>query len=320
MGLTYKRAGVDIDKGNRLVDIIKRFAPQIGFFSGMFPLKLNQYRKPVIVAATDGVGTKLKIAQMVSRHDTVGIDLVAMCVNDVITCGADPLFFLDYFACGRLDIKIASEVIREINKGCQIGNCVLLGGETAEMPGFYKGNEYDLAGFCVGLIDRKRVIDGSGVRPGDIIWGIPSSGLHSNGYSLVRKIFSSKSLKKDHRIFLKPTRIYVKEIKTLLKHLKNGVLGLAHITGGGLRDNVVRILPKGCRAEIDSSLWHCPRIFLQIKKRGNISRDVMFRTFNMGIGMVFVTRAGLEKGIRKYVRDAMPIGHIGKGKRGVLIV
>jgi len=320
VGLTYKKSGVDIDKGNRLVDIIKRFAPQIGFFSGMLPLKLTKYREPVIVASSDGVGTKLRIAQMVSRHNTVGIDLVAMCVNDVITSGADPLFFLDYFSCGRLNIKTAVEVIRGINKGCQIGNCVLLGGETAEMPGFYKGNEYDLAGFCVGLVDRKMVIDGSRIRPGDIIWGIPSSGLHSNGYSLVRRIFSSKNLKKDHGIFLKPTRIYVKEIKALLRHLKNGVLGIAHITGGGLRDNVVRILPEGCGAEIDSSLWRCPRIFLRIQKKGSLSRDIMFRTFNMGIGMVFVTREGLGRRIRRYVRDAIPIGHIRKGKREVLIV
>ncbi len=187
------------------------------------------------------------------------------------------------------------------------------------MPGFYKGNEYDLAGFCVGLVDRKRIIDGSRIRPGDMIWGIPSSGLHSNGYSLVRKIFSSSSLKRNHRIFLKPTRIYVREIKALTRYLKNGILGLAHITGGGLKDNVVRILPNGCRAEIDSSLWRCPRVFLQIQKRGKVSRDVMFRTFNMGIGMVFVTRAPFEKRIRKYVKDAMLIGHIRKGKKGVLI-
>ncbi len=305
--ITYKDAGVDIEKGNAFVEQIKKIAKKthrrgviddIGGFGGLFSLDTSNMKNPVLVSSTDGVGTKLKIAFMTGRHDTVGIDLVAMCVNDVAVQGASPLFFLDYMAMGKLDLKTATDVIKGIGEGCQQAGCALIGGETAEMPDFYKDNEYDLAGFTVGLVNNNQIIDGSEIRVGDKIIGIASSGLHSNGYSLVRKIcFEVLKLKPGKHIdefgcslgeeLLTPTKIYAEMLKRLIKLFP--VRGLAHITGGGLADNVVRILPQTCVAEIEWGAWDIPPIFPFLQKGGQIADEEMKRTFNNGIGMVLVT-------------------------------
>jgi phosphoribosylformylglycinamidine cyclo-ligase len=303
-GVTYKSAGVDIDAGNQFVDLIrplvrKTFRPEvvtdIGGFGGLFSLKAKKYRDPVLVASTDGVGTKLKVAFMVGKHDTVGIDLVAMCVNDVIVQGAEPLFLLDYLATGKLSLGVSTQIIKGVAKGCVEAGCALIGGETAEMPSFYKKGEYDLAGFTVGVVDRDRVIDGSSITIGDQLIGLGSSGLHSNGYSLARKVlFDRMGLKVTDRVaglsrtvgeeILVPTRIYVKAVLRLLKEFH--LHGLAHITGGGFTDNIPRIIPPGCKAVIRKDTWPVPRIFEVIREGGNISEPEMLRTFNNGIGMV----------------------------------
>jgi len=340
MPLTYKIAGVDINKGDKLVDIIKPMArytfrkgvfQDIGSFGAFF--KLPKYKNPVIVSSTDGVGTKLKIAFMLDKHNTVGIDLVAMCVNDILTSGAEPLFFLDYFATGKLSLRKTAEIIKGIAEGCRAAGCSLIGGETAEMPGFYKKNEYDLAGFAVGIIEEDKIIDGSKIKCGDIILGLASNGLHSNGYSLVRKLFfdikkykATKSIKvlgcTLGRELLRPTRIYAKSILGLLKSVK--VKGMAHITGGGITENLPRIIPDGLRVVIKKDSWQKHNIFELIQTEGKISDKEMFRTFNMGIGfIVIVKESDLENTIKRlntFGEKAFIIGYIEKGPTGVLYI
>ncbi|MBI4838632.1 MAG: phosphoribosylformylglycinamidine cyclo-ligase [Nitrospirae bacterium] len=337
MKLTYKKSGVDINKGDKLVDMIKPMAhatfrsgvlQDLGSFGAFF--KLGNYKKPVLVSGTDGVGTKLKIAFMLDRHDTVGVDLVAMCVNDVLTSGAEPLFFLDYFATGKLSVKNAANVIKGIAEGCRLAGCSLIGGETAEMPGFYKDNEYDLAGFSVGVVEKNKIIDGSKIKAGDIIIGLASSGLHSNGYSLARKLFfdikkykASKFMKELGCTIggelLKPTRIYVKSILALLK--ASAVKGLAHITGGGITENLPRVFPKNLSAVVKKGSWQIPGIFDIIKKEGKISEAEMYRTFNMGIGFVVVVKEKdaepVLKKLRRLGERPFVIGFIERGKEGV---
>lgn len=302
--ITYKDAGVDIDAGNTFVQKIKPFVKatrrpevlaDIGGFGGLFALNTGKYTNPVLVSGTDGVGTKLKVAFMADRHDTVGIDLVAMCVNDIIVQGAEPLFFLDYLATGKLEPDQGADIVRGIAEGCRQAGCALIGGETAEMPGFYTADEYDLAGFTVGVVDRDKIIDGSSIAVGDTLIGLASSGLHSNGYSLARKVlFDRMGLGINDMIpetgrtvadeLLVPTRIYVKSILNLLRDFS--IHGIAHITGGGLPENVPRILPKGCLARIRTTAWEMPAIFRILQKGGNIADAELYRTFNCGIGMV----------------------------------
>jgi phosphoribosylformylglycinamidine cyclo-ligase len=299
--LNYKSAGVDIEAGNALVERIKPIAARtrtagvlagLGGFGSMFELPLDRYKNPILVSGTDGVGTKLKLAIETGIHDTVGIDLVAMCVNDIIVQGAEPLFFLDYFATGKLDVDTAASVIAGIGKGCELAGAALVGGETAEMPGMYADGEYDLAGFCVGIVEKSKVLDGSKVKIGDKLIGIASSGPHSNGYSLIRKIIdrSQASLTDDFQgvplgtALLEPTRIYVKSLLSLLE--KVDVHALAHITGGGLTENLPRVLPEGVDARIDLSAWQFPAIFQWLQTQGNVSQADMLTTFNCGIGMI----------------------------------
>jgi len=290
-GLSYRDAGVDIDAGNALVDAIKPFARRtlrpevlagIGGFGALCELP-SKYRRPVLVSSTDGVGTKLKLAFTLGRHDTVGIDLVAMSVNDVLVQGAEPLFFLDYFACGKLDPKVAADVIKGVARGCELAGCALIGGETAEMPGMYPEGEYDLAGFCVGVVEKDLIVDGRAIRPGDALLGLASSGPHSNGYSLIRKILE-RSGTPEAFDFLTPTRIYVKPILKLLDLVP--VKGLAHITGGGITGNVPRMLPAGTKAVIRKSAWPRPELFRWLQQEGGVADDEMNRVFNCGIGMV----------------------------------
>ncbi|OGS45494.1 MAG: phosphoribosylformylglycinamidine cyclo-ligase [Elusimicrobia bacterium RIFOXYD2_FULL_34_15] len=313
--LTYKKSGVDVDKANSLVDWIKKLNPSIGGFSGLFPVDKSKF----ISASCDGVGTKLKVAHIANKHDTVGIDLVAMNVNDVLCCGAKPLFFLDYFACGKLDLNVTKQVIKGIKDGCDQAECVLLGGETAEMPGFYHGKDYDLAGFTVGIVDKKNIIDGSKIRKGDVIIGLPSSGLHSNGFSLVRKALSEKEIKKYSKILLKPTKIYVKEVLNVFKKFPNSVLGICHITGGGFYDNIVRVLPKNAVAVIDKDSWKIPEIFKIIQIKGKMSDKEIYRTLNMGIGMIMVVRESNAAKIQKLLKNSIIIGRIESGKRDVIV-
>ena len=331
--LSYKKSGVDIDKANLFVKKIKPlikstkrtgWVADIGAFAGFFKPEMSAYKNPLIVASTDGVGTKLMVAKWIGKHDTVGIDLVAMCVNDIITCGAEPLFFLDYLATGKLSPEISYKVVRGIVKGCKLANCALIGGETAELPGMYKPGDYDLAGFSVGIVDRKNVIDGSKIRKGNLILGIASTGLHSNGYSLVRKVFSKKvlttTLKKEA---LKPTAIYVKPVLDIMKRFD--VKGIANITGGGFYDNIIRLLPKNVSAIIYKGLWPVLPIFKLIEKKGRIEDGEMFRTFNMGIGMVLILpREEILKArdylLRKYKLKSWVIGEIIQGRKRVEVV
>ena len=294
-GLSYRDAGVDIDAGDALVEAIKPYARKtmrpevlagIGGFGALCEIP-KKYKEPVLVSGTDGVGTKLKLAFTLRRHGTVGIDLVAMSVNDVLVQGAEPLFFLDYFACGRLDTKVAADVVKGIAEGCELAGCALIGGETAEMPGMYPDGEYDLAGFCVGVVEKSRILDGRSIVPGDVVLGLASSGPHSNGYSLVRRIIGESHLSSDlYDSLMEPTRIYVKPVLKLAAAAP--VKGLAHITGGGLVGNVPRILPQGMRAVLDAKKWPRPEIFRWLQKTGNVAEDEMFRVFNCGIGMVIV--------------------------------
>jgi phosphoribosylformylglycinamidine cyclo-ligase len=288
-GLSYRDAGVDIEAGDSLVEAIKPFARRtlrpevlagIGGFGALCEIPKN-YREPVLVSSTDGVGTKLKLAFALGRHDTVGIDLVAMSVNDVLVQGAEPLFFLDYFACGKLDGGVAAAVVKGVARGCEIAGCALIGGETAEMPGMYPEGEYDLAGFCVGVVEKTRIIDGRAIAPGDALLGLASSGPHSNGFSLIRRILERGKPPFDP---LEPTRIYVKPVLRLLEAVP--VKGLAHITGGGLVGNVPRILPAGTRAVIRKSAWPRPEAFAWLQRTGGVAEDEMWRVFNCGIGMV----------------------------------
>jgi phosphoribosylformylglycinamidine cyclo-ligase len=306
VGTSYKDAGVDIVAGDALVDRIKPLAARtrrpellsgVGGFGGLFAIPPGKYKEPVLVSGTDGVGTKLKLAFAMGRHDTVGIDLVAMSVNDVLTCGAEPLFFLDYFATSRLDVDQAEKVIGGIVTGCEQAGCTLLGGETAELPGFYTPGEYELAGFCVGIVERSKIIDGSKIAPGDRVIGVASSGLHSNGYSLARKILADRKLALTDEVdgvklgdaLLAPTRIYVKDMLALSEAVP--VKGLAHITGSGLPGNLPRCLPDGLRAVLDETRWTRPAIFGVLQRLGDVARDEMYSTFNMGLGMTVVVAA-----------------------------
>ena len=324
--LTYKDAGVDIDAGNELVGritpIVKRTQrPEVlaglGGFGGLFALPPDRYREPVLVSGTDGVGTKLMLAQQLNRHGTIGIDLVAMCVNDVLVQGAEPLFFLDYFACGKLDTQVATDVIAGIAEGCQQAGAALIGGETAEMPDMYAAGDYDLAGFTVGAVERADMIDGSTIHAGDAIIGIASSGAHSNGYSLIRKVLGRAGgadidgMPAAERL-LTPTRIYVKPVLALLQTVE--VKGLAHITGGGITENIPRMLPGALDAEIDLSSWQQDPVFDWLADHGNIEADEMRRTFNCGVGMVAVVAANVlddaMQVLRDHGEDAWHIGRI----------
>jgi phosphoribosylformylglycinamidine cyclo-ligase len=326
--LSYKDAGVDIDAGDALVDRIKPLARRtlregvlagIGGFGALFEVP-RRYREPVLVSGTDGVGTKLKLAFALGRHDTIGIDLVAMSVNDVLVQGAEPLFFLDYYATGRLSVPVAAEVVRGIAAGCEQAGCALIGGETAEMPGMYAEGEYDLAGFCVGVVEKSQVIDGSSVAPGDCVVGLASSGLHSNGYSLARRIVEHAGARLDQPFagrtlgdaLLEPTRIYVRAVRALLAEVP--VRAIAHITGGGLPGNLPRVLPAAMAARLDAAAWSRPALFDWLQSAGQVADDEMYRTFNCGIGMALVVP---ESDARRTIalleaagERAMPIGRI----------
>jgi phosphoribosylformylglycinamidine cyclo-ligase len=323
--LSYRDAGVDIDAGDALVEAIKPFARRtmrgevlggIGGFGALCSIP-QKYRQPVLVSGTDGVGTKLKLAFELDKHDTVGIDLVAMSVNDVLVQGAEPLFFLDYFACGKLEQRVAVEVIKGIAAGCELAGCALIGGETAEMPGMYPQGEYDLAGFCVGVVEKERILDGRSIRPGDAILGLASSGPHSNGFSLIRKILQKEKPKAVEKL-LEPTRIYVKPVLKLLESVP--VKGLAHITGGGLTGNVPRILQDGLRARLHKASWPRPEIFQWLQQAGNVAEDEMHRVFNCGIGMVVVVDAADARRAAEHLRASgetvYEIGSIEKGPGG----
>jgi phosphoribosylformylglycinamidine cyclo-ligase len=325
-GLTYRAAGVNIDAGDALVERIKPLARRtlregvlagIGGFGALFEVPKG-YRSPVLVSGTDGVGTKLKLAFELDRHDTVGIDLVAMSVNDVLVQGAEPLFFLDYFACGKLDVGVATAVIGGIARGCELAGCALIGGETAEMPGMYPPGEYDLAGFAVGVVEKERIIDGRRIQPGDAVIGLPSSGAHSNGYSLIRRIIEQArpDLSSDFHgrtlgeVLLAPTRIYVKPVLHLLASID--VKGLAHITGGGLLENVPRILPEGLTAELDRKAWHRAPLFDWLQAAGGVADAEMHRVFNCGIGMVVVVaERDVAAALERLGAQGAPAGRIG---------
>lgn len=335
MGTTYKQAGVDIEAGDALVERIKPHAAQtrrsevlsgVGGFGGLFAIPPGKYREPVLVSGTDGVGTKLKLAFAMDQHETVGIDLVAMSVNDVLTSGAEPLFFLDYFATARLDVERAEKVIAGVAQGCRQAGCTLLGGETAELPGFYVPGEYELAGFCVGIVEKSEIIDGRSILPGDRILGIASSGLHSNGYSLARRILEDARLSLTDSVeglalgqsLLVPTRIYVKDVLALRAAIP--LKGLAHITGSGLPGNMPRCLPSGLVAVLKESSWRRPRIFEVLQRLGDIERSEMFNTFNMGLGMVAVVSADQVKPALALLAarglEAWEVGTIEAGKPG----
>jgi len=332
--LTYRAAGVDIDAGERLVENIKPFAKRtmragvlagIGGFGALFEIARGRYREPVLVAGTDGVGTKLKLAFELNRHATIGIDLVAMSVNDILTQGAEPLFFLDYYACGKLDVPTATEVVKGIAAGCEQAGCALIGGETAEMPGMYPTGEYDLAGFAVGIVEKSRIIDGSGIAEGDVALGLASSGAHANGYSLIRKIIAVKGIDLSAKlhgrtlseVILEPTRIYVKPVLKLMAAVK--VKGLAHITGGGLLENVPRILPGRLAARLERAAWPMPPLFAWLRDQGNVADPELYRVFNCGIGMVAVVSAGDARAAMRTLKAAgetvWRIGHIVKRTR-----
>ncbi len=292
---TYKSSGVDIDKATAFVNAIKGNVKSTlskdvlvrkGSFGALYAIDKLKHQNSVLVSSTDGVGTKLLVAKMIGKHDTVGIDLVAMNVNDILCVGANPLFFLDYIACGRLDVAILRNVVKGIVKGCKESGCSLIGGETAEMPGMYKKDEYDLAGFAVGIVDKKKIIDGSAIKKGDFVIGLPSSGLHSNGYSFVRKILSKKEQLKYAKEILMPTKIYAREVTALVSQF--AIKGIAHITGGAYYEKLTKILPKGLCFEIVKNSWKIPEIFNILKAKGKVDDREMFRTFNMGIGMVLV--------------------------------
>jgi phosphoribosylformylglycinamidine cyclo-ligase len=309
--LDYKLSGVDIDAGNELVRRIAAFAPAVGGFSGLYPIDDER----VLVASTDGVGTKLDIAIQLQRYDTIGADLVAMVVNDIVTTGARPLFFLDYYATGRLDVEQAEQVVKGIHQACAEAGCLLLGGETAEMPGFYPPGKFDLAGFAVGMADRQRLITGERIQAGDVLLGIPSSGPHANGYSLIRRILKVADLALDRPFgtgtlgdaLLRPTRIYVAEVQALRERFE--ILGLAHITGGGF-ENVDRMLPPGLRAVVDYGAWPVPSIFGFLQSEGHVADEEMRRTFNLGVGMVLAVRPSEAERLMRERGDLLPIGHV----------
>jgi len=322
--LTYRDAGVDIDAGDALVERIKPYARRtmrpgvlagIGGFGALFEVPKG-YSEPVLVSGTDGVGTKLKLAFELGRHDTIGIDLVAMSVNDILTLGAEPLYFLDYYACGKLDVETASAVVKGIAVGCERAGCALIGGETAEMPGMYARGEYDLAGFAVGVVEKSRIVDGAKITAGDVVLGLASDGAHSNGYSLIRKIIERSGM--EHAIAggtladlaLAPTRIYVKPVLDLLRHVT--VKGMAHITGGGLVENVPRVLADDLTARIDRRAWTMPPLFSWLKTQGQVADDEMFRVFNCGIGMVLIVDAAdAGRAAERLRQSGETVWHIG---------
>ena len=336
--VTYRDAGVDIDAGDELVERIKprvkrSMRPEvlggIGGFGALVEVPLDRYRKPVLVSGTDGVGTKLRLAIDTQRHDGVGIDLVAMCANDVVVQGAEPLFFLDYYASGKLDVGVAERVVAGIVEGCVQAGCALVGGETAEMPGMYHGADYDLAGFCVGVVEKDAIIDGSKTRAGDMVLGLPSSGPHSNGFSLIRKILqlAKADLQADLQgvslidRLMAPTRIYVKPLLKLIREVS--LHGLSHITGGGLLDNIPRVLPDGLEAVLERSAWRHEAVFEWLQQQGRIADTEMYRVFNCGIGMtVHVSANDAQRAIdilRAAGQEALVIGEIRSGTRGVVI-
>ncbi|MDR3212931.1 MAG: phosphoribosylformylglycinamidine cyclo-ligase [Azoarcus sp.] len=334
--LSYRDAGVDIEAGDALVERIKPFARRtmrpevlggIGGFGALFGLS-SKYREPVLVSGTDGVGTKLKLAFALGKHDTVGQDLVAMSVNDILVQGAEPLFFLDYFACGRLDVDTAATVVQGIARGCELAGCALIGGETAEMPGMYPDGEYDLAGFAVGAVEKSALIDGAGIAPGDVVLGLASSGAHSNGYSLIRKIidvarpdldagFHGRPLRD---VLLEPTRIYVKPLLAVFRDLPGAVKGLAHITGGGLTENVPRILGEELVARIDAASWTLPPLFQWLQQAGQVGQGEMYRVFNCGIGMAIVVADKDADAMTAHLaasgETVYRIGHIDRRSKG----
>lgn len=310
---TYKSAGVDVKTSNEFIKKLKKKLPDIGGFGGLFHLSGTKYS---LVSSADGVGTKLKLAFLLDKHDTVGIDLVAMNVNDLICVGAKPLFFLDYFACSKLDVSKAHQVIKGIAAGCKLSGSCLIGGETAEMPGFYKDGEYDLAGFSVGLIEKNKAIDGKKIKPKDVIIGLSSSGPHSNGYSLIRKILSTQQLKKYSKQLIAPTKIYVKEVLAAVSKFnskKQDIVGIAHITGGSFYDKISRILPEGVKVVIEKKSWEVPSIFKIIQEQGNVSQKEMYSTLNMGIGMVLIVRPENALNIQKNLEGSKIIGYVQKG-------
>ena len=330
--LSYAAAGVDIDAGDALVERIKPLAKRtmrpeviggIGGFGALFEVSKN-YREPVLVSGTDGVGTKLKLAFQLDGHDTVGQDLVAMSVNDILVQGAEPVFFLDYFACGKLDVDTAARVVGGIARGCELAGCALIGGETAEMPGMYPAGEYDLAGFAVGIAEKSQLITGETIAEGDVVLGLASSGAHSNGYSLLRKILERDAPDLDadfhgrtlRETVLEPTRIYVKPLLALMKEAPGLVKGMAHITGGGLLDNVPRVLPAGLSAHIDASAWRLPPLFAWLREAGNVAEQEMYRVFNCGIGMVvIVSAADADRAVQSLTTAGETVYRIGRIQR-----
>ncbi|GGD87985.1 phosphoribosylformylglycinamidine cyclo-ligase [Paenibacillus nasutitermitis] len=338
MAEAYKEAGVDIAAGNEAVERMKKhvkktFRPEVltelGGFGGLFGLDKDKYEEPVLVSGTDGVGTKLKIAFAMDKHDTIGIDAVAMCVNDIVVQGAEPLFFLDYLACGKVEPEKIEAIVKGIADGCVQSGCALIGGETAEMPGMYQGEEYDIAGFTVGIVDKKKIIDGSTIAPGDVVIGLASSGIHSNGFSLVRKLLLEKSGysldqelpelegRKLGDVIIEPTRIYVKSALELIKRVS--VKGMAHITGGGFIENIPRVLPQGVNVEVEYGSWPIQPIFNLMQEKGNITNRDMFTTFNMGVGMIVVVSADqAEEALRaanELGEQAYRIGRVTEGSR-----
>ncbi|WP_297454524.1 phosphoribosylformylglycinamidine cyclo-ligase [Persephonella sp.] len=339
--LSYKDAGVDIEKADKFVQQIKGFVKEtfnknvitpIGGFAGAYLLEIAKYKEPVITSSTDGVGTKLKIAQILDKHDTIGIDLVAMCVNDLVTTTSKPLFFLDYFATGKLKPEVAVDVVKGIAEGCKQAECALIGGETAEMPGMYDEGEYDLAGFAVGVVEREKMLDGSKTEEGDILIGIASSGVHSNGYSLVRKLIEMKGYSYDMYIkefgkklgeeLLTPTKIYVKTVLSLAE--KVDIHAIAHITGGGIPGNLIRVINDGLKAVVQKGSWEILPVFKWIQKEGNVPEEEMFRTFNMGIGLILVVPAKEKDKTVEILEELgekfFVIGELAKGEKSVDIV
>ncbi len=335
MSMDYKSAGVDVEAGYTAVNLMKdhikstfddNVIGDVGSFGGLYSIAGHHMDEPILVAGTDGVGTKLKLAFSLDIHNTVGIDLVAMCANDIICQGATPLFFLDYMATGKLDPQKAADIVSGIADGCRQAGCALIGGETAEMPGFYDGGEYDMAGFCVGIVDKKNIIDGKSIKDGDVLLGLKSSGVHSNGFSLIRKIFGDdeKALTKHYDeidksigdALLTPTKIYVEEIKKITKIVK--VKGISHITGGGFIENIPRMLPQGMCADIDIDSYEIPAVFKLMQKKSGLENDKMYNTFNMGIGMVLAVDKLDVKKVTDAIHDVVVLGTVKKGE-GVIL-
>ncbi len=334
--VTYKKSGVDIEKAglfkSRIKSLVRKsfnsaVLTDIGGFGSFFKFEQKKYKEPVMVSSTDGVGTKLKIAQLVAKHDTVGIDLVGMNVNDILCTGAQPLFFLDYIACGKLDPEVLFQVVKGINNGCIQAGCSLIGGETAEMPGMYRLGEYDLAGFCVGVVEKDKIIDSSKIKATDMVIGIESNGLHSNGFSLVRKVLSKNELKRMGQELLKPTRIYVQPVLSLLEDFNKKqklIKGIAHITGGAFYDKISRILPDNVDVRIDKNSWVVPKIFRLIQNKAGIEDKEMYHTLNMGIGMVLIVEPGIAKEVMAHLSrfnlKSWLIAEVVNGKKEVRFV